>query len=205
MSFTLYSKQFATNGKPPILKTINNKAHELLPQFKNGDGISAEAADHLIAELYSQYIVARRVEWHGQYIVYTSMEETRKKDNSRIPPTFRKINGHEYVIIDPMSFKKTRSEVKQLEKQYALYRQKVVSFPYNNGYVAYHSARPVIKLKKLKERKKAPKTKVVKKVVVKVIAEKYKEVRTEAWYNALTPSQKKLMVSRKYVIKNTPK
>jgi hypothetical protein len=199
MGLTDYARQFAQKGKPVPLKLINNIDFTLLSKFSEGNGITESEADQLVAELASQFILARKWPWKDKFIVYVAKEVGLKKKKQPLPATFRKVEGRNFIIVDPLGFKKSAGEANALIASFRGTGQKAIRFPYNDGFVVYRSTGPA----PVKKRRKASKKTVKKKVAPKPEKLKIppKQQRTQAWFDALTPRMKQRYSTAGYSLK----
>lgn len=123
----------------------------------------------------------------------TAIPSSRKK---RLPANFRSIGRQNYVIVDPLSFKKRKKECNQLTRVFHQEGHKVAVFAYGDGWVMYRSVaklytkQPKVRKAKKKARKKATPAKTVKLAT-----------RTDAYFATLTPRQKERLLRKNIVLK----
>jgi hypothetical protein len=122
----------------------------------------------------------------------TAIPTSRKK---RLPANFRSIGKQNYVIVDPMSFKKTKKQCDTLTAIIHREGHKVAKYRFKDGWVMYKS---VARLYTKQPKVAAP---AKKKVGMKVApAKKVKIVtRTEAYFSILTDRQKERYLRKNMV------
>lgn len=116
----------------------------------------------------------------------------------RLPQNFRKIGAHNFVIVDPMCFKKSANQCDQLTKIYNREGYRTARYPYNDGFVLYKSVGKILREKPKPKKKKARKP--PRRHLSEVIKYQAQKRRTGAWLATLTPRQQKLLVGKNYVI-----